>query len=781
MDKETLKKLEFDKIKEYILPFATSQLGVEQVEKLVPLTNKGIIERELSLTIEMKDILAYDDPFPIDGIKDIRVALRRCEIEESFLAPQDFLEIKSVLSVSRLIRDYLSKRSQKYPKLWELAKNIFVNRVLEYTIDEIIDENGSVRDSASPELKQIREEVLRKQDYVRRRLYAILKQISEKDYTQDDIIPQRDGRLVIPVKVEHKRHVAGVVHGTSSTGLTVFIEPAEIVELNNEILQLQFQEQKEIERILRELTDKVRENLKYLQTNVAILAKFDFIYAKAKFVLQIDGQVPEVAEEGEIIFESAYHPILLLRHGRGKTVPLDFKLGDGSCVLVISGPNSGGKTVVLKTVGLLTLMVQAGIPIPAKETSRVRIFKKVYIDIGDEQSVERDLSSFGSHVKNLKRIISEADSRTLILLDELGSGTDPAEGGALGIAIIEKLKRKGSFVIATTHNSTLKFYAYSDPEVECGAMEFDHQTLAPTYRLRIGVPGSSYAFEIAKRLGLDEDIIVEARKRLNESQVRVEEILSNLEALEVEYRKMVAGLKVKEENLNKMLAEYKQKLIEVERERKKAKREAISELREVVENARARIEETIRKIKETNASKESIKQAHAVAEQVEKQFYEISKQIETDESTVLVEFKPGDFVKMKDGTQVGEVLQVEGSNLVVAFGSVKMVLKVDEVEKVSHREANKLSLATDLFASVSTKIDVRGMRRDEAITAVDKFIDTSFLHRLKQVQIIHGKGTGKLKKEIAEFLKRHPNVKSFRAGSWEEGGDGVTIVELNVD
>jgi DNA mismatch repair protein MutS2 len=466
---------------------------------------------------------------------------------------------------------------------------------------------------------------------------------------------------------------------------------------------------------------------------------------------------------------------------KGKTVPLDFKLGNGSSVLVISGPNSGGKTVVLKTVGLLTLMAQAGIPIPAKEKSRVRIFKKVYIDIGDEQSVERDLSSFGSHVKNLKRIISEADSRTLVLLDELGSGTDPAEGGALGIAIIEKLKKKGSFVIVTTHNSALKFYAYSNPEIECGAMEFDHQTLAPTYRLRIGVPGSSYAFEIAKRLGLDEDIIADARRKLDESQVRIEEILSNLEALEVEYRKKVAELTLKEESLNKMLAEYKQKLIEVERERKRAKREAIAELREVVESARARIEEAIRKVKETSASKESIKKAHAVAEQIERQFQEIAKQIETDEGIVSDEFKPGDFVKMKDGTQVGEVLQVEGTNLVVAFGSVKMVLKADEVEKVSQKEAKKLSLATDLFASVSTKIDVRGMRSDEAITAVDKFIDTSFLHRLKQVQIIHGKGTGKLKKEITEFLKRHPNVKSFRPGSWEEGGDGVTIVELNVD
>lgn len=780
MNSETLNKLEFDRIKQQILSFATSQLGVELIENLSPLTSKNIIERELKLTIEMKEILAYDDPFPIDGIKDIRIALRRCEIEESFLLPPDFLDIKSVLSVSRLIREYLNKRSQKYPYLWEIARNIFVNRVLEYNIDEIIDETGNVKDNASPELRRIREEILRKQDLVRKRLYTILKQISEKDYTQDDIIPQRDGRLVIPVKVEHKRHVSGVVHGTSSTGLTVFIEPAEIVELNNEILQLQFQEQKEIERILRELTDKVRENLQYIQTNVSILGKIDLIYAKARFALQIDGNAPEISDDGPIVLNSAYHPILLLRHGKNKVVPLDFKLGNGSSVFVISGPNSGGKTVVLKTVGLLTLMAQAGIPIPLKESSKLRIFKKVFIDIGDEQSVEKDLSSFGSHIKNLKKIISESDNKTLVLLDELGSGTDPAEGGALGIAIIDKLKRKGSFVIVTTHNSALKFYAYNNPEIESGAMEFDHQTLAPTYRLRIGIPGSSYAFEIAKRLGLDEEVINIAKQNLEGSQVKAEEILSRLESLEIEHRKLVNELKQKDEELNKMISEYKQKLAEIERERKKVKKEALAEFREIVENARSRIEEAIRKIKETEASKESIRQAHKVADHIERQFHEISKQLE-EEQVKTVDLKPGDFVKMKDGTQVGEIIQVDGLNVVVAFGAVKMLLKADSLEKVEQKEVKKSITTTDLYAPVSTKIDVRGMRADEAINAIDKFIDTSFLYRLKRIEIIHGKGTGKLKKEIAEFLKRHPNVKSFRLGSWEEGGDGVTIVELNVD
>jgi len=311
-------------------------------------------------------------------------------------------------------------------------------------------------------------------------------------------------------------------------------------------------------------------------------------------------------------------------------------------------------------------------------------------------------------------------------------------------------------------------------------MEFDHQTLAPTYRLRTGVPGSSYAFEIAKRLGLDEEIVNNAKEYLDKAQVKVEEILSRLESLEVEYRKLVNEAREKDEKLNKMILEYKQKLAEIERERKKVKREALNEFRAIVENARARIEEAIRKIKETEASKESVKEAHKVAEQIEKQFDQISKQLEEQESQTI-EIKPGDFVKMKDGTQVGEVLQVDGSNVVVAFGAVKMVLKTNEIEKVEQKEVKKLSLATDLFAQVSTKIDVRGMRADEAISAVDKFIDTSFLYGLKKIEIIHGKGTGKLKQEIAEFLKRHPNVKSFRLGSWEEGGDGVTIVELNVD
>jgi DNA mismatch repair protein MutS2 len=780
MTGEVQVKLEFDKIKNYIRAQTTSTLGSEQVDQLHPYTSVEIIRRELRLVSEMKDILLYDDAFPIDGIRDIRFALRRAEIEGSYLSPSELLDIRSILSVSRSIRRYISARSDKYPYLWEICKSIFVNRVLEHNIDEVVDDGGNIRDDASYELKNLRAEILRRQDHLRRRLYSILKQISEKDYTQDDIIAQRDGRLVIPVKIEHKRHVSGVVHGTSSTGLTVFIEPSEIVEMNNEILQLQFQEQKEIERILRELTEQVRENLGYLHTNLNILSKIDLIYAKAKFAIQVDGNLPEIVDDGPIILNSAMHPILLIHHGRENVVPLDFKLGEGSStVLVISGPNSGGKTVVLKTVGLLTLMAQSGILIPAKDTSKIRVFKKIFIDIGDEQSVERDLSSFGSHIKNLKTIIEQADCESLVLLDELGSGTDPAEGGALGIAIIEELKRRNSFVIVTTHNSMLKFYAYENRGIECGAMEFDQETLSPTYRLRMGSPGRSYAFEIAKRLGLSSAIIERARENLDSSHIRAEEILSKLEKLEIERKKLVESVRNRDERLRRMVDEYEDKLRDVERERRRVKREALSEMQRIVETARSRIEDAIRRIREEQASRKSIKHAHRVADELRDELHRITAQLE--EKGEEMEIKPGDSVKLKNGTEVGEVLQVDGSILIVGFGAVKMRVKIDEVEKVDRAKVRGASSHVNLYVKISTRIDVRGMRRDEAIRAVDKFIDSSFLHGIKRVEIIHGKGTGRLRGEIAEFLKKHPNVRSFRPGGWDEGGDGVTIVELDVD
>jgi len=783
---DVLEKLEFDKIKVRIARYASSELGKEMVEQIRPLERLEEIEAELAKVSEFKRLIEEDDPFPIDGVSDIREALHKAAIEGNFITPAELLNIAGFLKASRNIKIYFAKRTAKYPLLSDLVMPVFIDKVLEFNIERAIDEHGNLKDSASKELREIRQEIISKTDTLRKKLELILKSIADKDYTQEDIITQRDGRMVIPVKVEHKRHIPGFVHSTSASGATVFIEPAETLEMNNEISSLHFQEKREIERILRELTSQVREQFSNLKTNVNILAQIDFLYAKAKYSIEVIGAKPRLKKNGSLKIIDARHPILLQKHRRDEVVPLTLELGGDYYTLIITGPNAGGKSVALKTVGLLSLMVGSGIHIPASEHSEFRLFNKVFVDIGDDQSIENDLSTFSSHLINLKRIVENADDTSLVLIDEIGAGTDPTQGGALAASVLEYLTKVRALTVATTHHGVLKTFAYETEGVENGAMEFDRETLTPTYHFRAGLPGSSYALEIAGRLGLSEQVIRRSRELIGSEQNKLEDLLSELEACSQEYQKKLSALQIEKARLDDLIKSYEDKISALKKETKVIKQRAIDEAKDIVAKANTVVEQVVKEIREKQADGRVIRSAKQGIGNVKREIAEVEKELSIIEAgDEKVELKIGDHVSVKGGTERGEVIsEVDGSgNVMIVVGNVKMRVNVRDLAKVkseSLRESSSYVSNIDVLRRIDTKreIDLRGMVVDEAIAAVEKFLDDAYVAGLERVDIIHGKGTGRLRKSVSEILRVHPRVKFYRLGGWNEGGAGVTVVEL---
>jgi DNA mismatch repair protein MutS2 len=682
------------------------------------------------------------------------------------------------------LRDFLSKQRTQAILIWDIAEPLHIDKVLIYNIERAIDESGAVKANASKELQAIRRAINDKYDQLRKRLESILKSVSDQGFSQDDIITTREGRMVIPVKAEHKNRVQGFIHSASASGATVFVEPSETLETNNDIRSLQFQEQREVERILKELTAQIREERDHLLNNIIILARLDALNAKAKYSIEVLGVQPTLVESGRMKFVHARHPLLMISHGHDGTVPLDIELGGEYNTLVISGPNAGGKSVALKCVGLLALMTQVGLHIPASDQSVVRVFKKLFVDIGDEQSIENDLSTFSSHLKNLRQIAEEADNESLVLIDEIGSGTDPAEGGAIAGAMLETLAMRGSCTIATTHHGALKVFAYETAGVENGAMEFDQSTLTPTYRFKAGIPGSSYALEMADRLGFDRNLLARSRDMLGDRESKLEGLLGDLEASSQKYRAQLESLAEEKARVDELLQQYEAKMASQSKELRDVKRKALDEAREIVDHANAVIERSVREIRESKADKVTLRD-------IREEVTALKQELEKEHSSVsivpdIVEADPievGGKVRLKDGGEIGEVesIAADGRNAVVVFGIVKMRVPLSDLrgtqERQSQRRPSSFSRA-EKPEHVPTDIDLRGMNGEEALPLVDKFIDTAMLAGLHRIDVIHGKGTGALRKKVTEFLSNHPRVKSFRLGEWNEGGTGATVVEL---
>lgn len=785
MNEKSLKILEFHKIKEEVKKYTVTSAGKDLIDELKPYDNIYEAKEHLEETKEALRLLVTKGAPPFEGVYDVREGISRAE-KGSSLMPGQLLRIAAMLRSARRFKDYVSHKEEEeaFRVIEDICEGIVPLKKLEDEIFLAIEGEEEISDRASSTLYNIRRSLKDKNSSVRDKVNSLIRRYSA--YLQDTLYTMRGDRYVLPVRAEHKGAVPGLVHDQSSSGATLYIEPMSLVNLNNEIKELMLKEKAEIERILAELSSKVYENKVIVRNNANIIWELDFIFAKAKYASDSNCTAPVINDEGIIDIIEAKHPLI----DRKIAVPMSMYLGREFTSLVITGPNTGGKTVTLKTVGLLHIMALSGLMIPAREHSIVSFFKEVFADIGDEQSIEQSLSTFSSHMTNIVNIIEKADEKSLILFDELGAGTDPTEGAALAVSILEHLRKRGCRIVATTHYSELKVYALKTTEVENASVEFDVETLRPTYRLLIGVPGKSNAFEISRRLGLPDFIIGDAKESIASETLKFEDLIQSLQdksikaenyAREAEALKLEAAkLKEKyEEKLYSLNNTREKAIIEAQRDAKRILKEAkedadkiIKDMRELEKmgygsDARQKLEEQRRKLKD------KLENAEEKANRVKEEDGEELKTVKEGQEVFVPSLNQKVIVLSKPDNK-GEVqvqagimkINVKLKDLRATKGSSK------EEKKMAKREA-KLNLR-----SVSSSVDLRGMDSTEAVYTTDKYLDDAYMAGLGEVSIIHGKGTGVLRNAINDMLKRHSHVKRYRLGEYGEGGTGVTVVEL---
>jgi len=792
MNEKTIKILEFDKIINKLVDLATSSLGKALAKDLMPDTDFNRVKELLKETSDGVSFIFRRGEPPLGGIYDIRDSIKRAELG-SMLTPGELLKISGVLRAVRNMKNYASKdriEAEQDNVVKELISLLETNRPLEERISNSIISEEEIADTASSTLNNIRRQIRNAQESIKDKLNDIIKSPKYQKYMQESIVTMRGDRYVIPVKQEYRGEIPGLVHDSSASGATIFIEPMAVVEANNKIKELKIKEQAEIERILKEITEEVAGMGEELKSNVSLLAKLDFIFAKSKLSLNYKCTCPKINSEGKIVIKKGRHPLLDVK----TVVPIDFWIGEDFDTLVITGPNTGGKTVTLKTVGLFTLMMQAGLHVPANEGTSLNVFNKVYADIGDEQSIEQSLSTFSSHMKNIVNILNNVDDNTLVLFDELGAGTDPTEGAALAISILENVRQRGAVTVATTHYSQLKVYALTTKHVENACCEFNVETLQPTYKLLIGVPGKSNAFAISKRLGLREDVIERAKEFLTREDIKFEDMLQsiekNLSQTESE-KQMAERYRLEAEKLKREIEEKKEKL---NKSRDRLIKEAREEARKILLEAKRESEEIISEIKKLQKESQ-IELRQKKAEEMRLKLKNKIDDIEGKLSSELIKrnksykvpknLKPGDTVLIADLNQKATVIappDKEGEVLVQA-GIMKVNVHISTLELIDEQkdviEKSGLGeIGTSKAKNISTEIDIRGLTLDEALDKVDKYLDDAIIAGLKEVSIIHGKGTGVLRSGIQKYLKSNPRIKSFRLGKYGEGESGVTIVEI---
>ena len=781
MDDHTLRLLELDKIKGMLEARCLSEPGKELVRSLIPLTSKEQIKEKLEPTTELKEILLYEEKFPQLRLKDIRGSLRKAGTEGTFLEPVELVDVQEDILLCETLLKFMKGKARKYPRIAGLVSELKSFDKISAAIKNAIGKDSQVKDSATPGLLSIRRKKKTLRNRLQDKLESILGSRKIKGPRQDDIITIRDGRYVIPMSEAQFRSSKGIVHDRSASGATLFVEPLVTVELNNELRELELEEKREIERILREITSLVRDEKEELEKSLDILITLDFIQAKAAFSRDFKCTQPILNQDGYLNLVNARHPLITPQKN---VVPLSLELGKDFTTLIITGPNTGGKTVALKTIGLLNLMAQSGMHVPADPGTEVSIFQKIYADIGDEQSIEASLSTFSSHLSRIAKALKEADSESLILLDELGAGTDPKEGAALGEAIIDDLTGKDARTIITTHHGALKVLAEMHPKVENASLEFDRKTLKPTFRFQVGFPGSSYAVEIASRLGMPKPLLKKASELVGSKErdlgVLLEKVQKNLDVVRENRKKLEEQRKVSDELLNI----YRDRLKKLEANKKEMRTKALKESKELVESTRKNIEHLVAEIRKTQAEKETIKQAQ---EFVKEKKEEIDLEIEKIEKKVVKkkgEIKEGDLVWIDSLEIEGEVLTKpdKSGEVKVRIGNLTSIVDQSDLSKIEGKPTEKTISSTgyQLYSiqDIRPEIDLRGLSSDEAMDKVDKYLDDAFLAGLSTVQVIHGKGTGVLSKRMQEFLKDHPKVESYRLGEWDEGGSGVTVVKL---
>ncbi|MBC1859918.1 endonuclease MutS2 [Listeria welshimeri] len=784
MEKKVEAILEFDKIKKQLTEFASSSLGEQAILELAPATDFQVVQKSQLETEEGAKIIRLRGSAPITGLTDVFAHLKRLEIGGD-LNSLEIYQIGSNLRVSRQMKNFMTdllEMGVELPLLGALSDELLVLKEVEEDIAISVDESGKILDTASEALSTIRRTLRRTEDRVREKLESYLRDRNASKMLSDAVITIRNDRYVIPVKQEYKGHYGGIVHDQSASGQTLFIEPQSVVDLNNERKALQAKEKQEIERILAEISASLAGWINEIHHNTFILGRYDFIFAKARFGKAMKAVTPHLSDAGIVHLIAARHPLL----DAANVVANDIYLGEDFTTIVITGPNTGGKTITLKTLGLLTLMAQSGLQIPAQEDSTIAVFEHVFADIGDEQSIEQSLSTFSSHMTNIVSILEKVNHKSLILYDELGAGTDPQEGAALAIAILDASHEKGASVVATTHYPELKAYGYNRVHATNASVEFNVETLSPTYKLLIGVPGRSNAFDISRRLGLSENIITEARNLVDTESADLNDMISSLEEkrnlAETEYeeaRELARGADALLKDLQKEITNYyqqKDKLMEQAREKAanivtKAEVEAeeiIHELRTMQLNGVAGIKEHELIDAKTRLGKAKPKTINKTIPQAPKQKPHV--------------FQVGDNVRVLSLGQKGTLLnKISDKEWNVQIGIIKMKIKTTDLEYIQPETPKKQRIITSVHSSDSpakSELDLRGERYEDALQKVDKYLDEALLAGYPQVAIIHGKGTGALRTGVTEYLKNHRMVKSIRFGAAAEGGNGVTIVEF---
>lgn len=791
--RDLYKKLEFDKVLDLLTEKCYSPLGKQLVKKIRIQNDADRIERLLAQVADFKQLLMVEEKvFPSHNYIDLKAEIDLLNVSNSVLNEQQLFRIfqmlQTVFEISRYFGREGDEKRERYPALYNILKDLNFQANLLHQIKNIIDENGKIRSDASKELRNIRQAINMQFADLQKKFNAVIGEYKKNNWLAETVETVRNGRRVLAVKSEHKRKFRGIIHDESNTGSITYIEPDTTLQISNTIVELQQAEKREIYRILRDLTDFIREHTEDLSHYQRLLGVLDFIRAKARLAWDMNAHKPFISSTKTIEIYNARHPLLFLKNKSEKkeTVPLTFELSLANRILVVSGPNAGGKSVMLKTVGLLQLMLQSGMLVPTNDHSVMTIFRNIFVDIGDEQSIENDLSTYSSRLKNMRFFVEHANAKTLLLIDEFGSGTDPALGGAIAETILERLNKKFCYGIITTHYSNLKVFATDTAGIVNGAMAFDYRTLSPLYKLEMGKPGSSFAFELAQKSGLQKELIEEAKRRVDAEYKEFDELLSKMRKEKQAIVEKERALAAKNEQMDVMLADYAKLKEELEKQKKEIILETKEKALNFLQEANRRFEN---KVKTWNENKEDKKVIRKIKQDIEKDKLRLNKHVEILKDKLYYRdsnkpIKVGSYVRLRDGKEIGEVMELRKNAAIVQFDRLKTHVKLKKivaVEAVEPKEpTNKNSYYSSLQASAEfdSNVDVRGMRREEALNVVENLIDQALIYSIDELKIIHGIGDGILRKAIRKLLRSYKQVQEVRDEEPQYGGQGVSIVAL---
>ena len=784
-----LERLGFNEVRALIHKNCLSPMGQQMVSKMQVMNKFDQINKFLRQTKEFKSILENQEPLQINAFFDIKYLADKIKVEGSYLVEDELFQMYTSLQTVFSVIRFFDERKEVYPNLEALFEHLPVEKNILKKIEQVLDPKGKIRPNASTTLLQIIADISKAEQEVRRRMDSIYKQAVGNNWVADGSLTVRDGRICIPILAENKRKLKGFIHDESASGQTVYMEPEEVFTLNNKLRDLEFDKRREIVKILIALTTELRPFTPLILSYHGFLTKLDFVRAKALFAIEVEADMPVLVKEAKTKLVNARHPLLMLSFKEEKktVVPLNMQIHETLRVLLVSGPNAGGKSVCMKTVGLLQLMIQSGLLIPVHESSEVGIFDQIFADIGDDQSIESDLSTYSAHLTKMRYFVAHATPKSLVLIDEFGTGTDPQFGGPMAEAVLEVLNNKKVRGVITTHYSNLKLFAGNTPGLENASMLFDNDKMKPLYVLEIGKPGSSYAFEIAQNIGLQPEVLKLAREKTGANQNRIDTLLVDLEREKKQIYDTKIFLSTQQNKVKNLVAENEKLRIFLDENRKTLLKEAKMEAQAIIKNANKLVENTIAEIKENQADKVATKQLRQKLNEVlvQNQVKEEKKPVVASPVAVNTPIVVGDWVKLNNSDTTGQVLEINRDNLVVALGDLRSVLKKNRVQKISNTQAKKSIQSSsysgsisEAISSFSAELDLRGRRGEDALQEVEKYLDRSVMMGFPFIKIIHGKGDGILRKMIREYLKKYSQVTRVEDEHPDRGGDGISYVYL---